>query len=411
MSNSIIQMSDNNKGETAENEGEKSKKSKKSSKSKTKFEEREIYFIISYPRNEKETPSDLVFLEECEISPETIFIKEIKTSNNKYLYKKVFKYKNNRDKKEEILSFSLGKEDIYKYIISFNPKEKSFIYDVVLKKGHKYLDNIAQTLIKQDIMDYQDKLDLFIEALKENKEEKKKQELFQETIDLYSEKKGFSFLISLFVKVYQEKDLCNILIQNFYDMNTNIKGNEKGDGNTVRDPKLGEKFNSIMAKISSESDSLIKKNDYDQIQFYGIIICYLNFYDYSTFENYIDKLYKEKPEILYEILIVYFSHFLKPVKKEEKDKKFYVNFFEYIISKKEFSYFNIGLKFIFDIDTFIIVIDTTSDKIYNKYIKDNKNNFKPIQIKDNLTLKKEKINDIIKGIKNVNKFSDEKRYY
>ena len=29
MSTSIIQMSDNNKGETAENEGEKSKKSKK----------------------------------------------------------------------------------------------------------------------------------------------------------------------------------------------------------------------------------------------------------------------------------------------------------------------------------------------------------------------------------------------
>ena len=38
-------------------------------------------------------------------------------------------------------------------------------------------------------MDYQDKLDLFIEALKENKEEKKKQELFQEAIELYSKKK------------------------------------------------------------------------------------------------------------------------------------------------------------------------------------------------------------------------------
>ena len=72
-----------------------------------------------------------------------------------------------------------------------------------------------------------------------------------------------------------------------------------------------------MAKISSESDSLIKQNDYDYdpIQFYGIIISYLNFYDYSTLENYIDKLYKEKPEILWEILIVYFSHFLGPVKK------------------------------------------------------------------------------------------------
>ena len=44
MSNSIIQMNDANKGETVENEGEKSKKSKKSSKSKTKFEEIEIIF-------------------------------------------------------------------------------------------------------------------------------------------------------------------------------------------------------------------------------------------------------------------------------------------------------------------------------------------------------------------------------
>ena len=45
------------------------------------------------------------------------------------------------------------------------------------------------------------------------------------------------------------------------------------------------------------------------------------------------------------------------------------------------------------------------------YIKDNKDNFKPMKIKGYLTLKKEKVNDIIKGIKNVNKFSDEKRCY
>jgi hypothetical protein len=164
-----------------------------------------------------------------------------------------------------------------------------------------------------------------------------------------------------------------------------------------------------MAKIFSESDSLIKKNDYDPIQFYGIIICYLNFYDYSTLENYIDKLYKEKPEILYEILVVHFSHFLNPVKKEEKDKEFFINFFEYIISKKEFSFLNLGLRFVFDIDTFIIIIDKTRDEIYNKYIKDNKDNFQPIQIRDKLTLKKEKINGIIKGKRNINNFSDENK--
>ena len=158
-----------------------------------------------------------------------------------------------------MLRFSVGKDDTYIYIISFSLKEKkSFIYDAVLTKGHKYLPNIAQETI-----DYQDKLDLFFEALKENKEENKMKELFQETIELYSKKKGFSFLISLFVKVYQEKDLCKILIKNFYDMNANIKENIKGDIVTAGDPKLVEKFNSIMVKICSESDFLIKKNEYD----------------------------------------------------------------------------------------------------------------------------------------------------
>ena len=113
---------------------------------------------------------------DCKNPPEIILIKEIKRSNNKYLYKKVFKYKNNKDKKE----------DIYKYVISFNLKEKSVIYEVILKKGHKYLDNIAKDRVKQETMDYQDKQDLFIEALKENKKEKIKQELFQEKIELYS---------------------------------------------------------------------------------------------------------------------------------------------------------------------------------------------------------------------------------
>jgi hypothetical protein len=88
-------------------------------------------------------------------------------------------------------------------------------------------------------------------------------ELFQEIIELYSKKKGFSFLISLFVNVYQEKDLCKILIKNFYDMNANIKENIKGNGIAAGAPKLGKKFNSIMVKICSESDFLIKKNEYD----------------------------------------------------------------------------------------------------------------------------------------------------
>ena len=403
-------MSISLQGETLDNEEEKNKKSKKSNKSKTKSEkgeEKDIYFIIFYQLKQKENEGDLVFPEESEIKPKTILKKEIKTSNNKFVYKKVFKFKNIGAKKKEQLIFFIGEDD--KYIINLELKEKSFIYDVDLKKGHKYLDNIAKVDIDQKSMDYQDKLDLFLEALKQNKEESKTQELYQETIELYSKKKGFSFMISLFAKIYQEKVLCESLIKMFYEMNVNNKLSTKNDGNSDRNEKLSQ-YNSLMVKIASESETLISNNNYDPIQFYGIIICYFNFYDYTSFEKYINTLYKEKREILFEILLVYFSHFLKPVKKDENDKEFFIKFFEYIISKKGFSSLILGLTFISDIDTFINVIDKAKDKIYDTYVKDNKENnkgnFKVIKIKDDLKLKKERINDIIKGIKSINQFSD-----
>ena len=46
---------------------------------------------------------------------------------------------------------------MYKYVTSFNLKEKSVIYEVLLKKGHKYLHNIVKDIVKQETMDYQDK--------------------------------------------------------------------------------------------------------------------------------------------------------------------------------------------------------------------------------------------------------------
>ena len=59
----------------------------------------------------------------------------------------------------------------------------------------------------------------------------------------------------------------------------------------------------------------------------------------------------------------------------------------------------IGLRFISDLDTFIKVIDETKEEIYNKYIKsfEYKTSFKSIELNDSLKLKKETINEIIKG--------------
>ena len=80
--------------------------------------------------------------------------KEIKTNDNKYAYKKVFKYKNVDAKEKVQLNFFYG-EEIDKYMISFQVKDKTFIYDVEFKKGHRHLSKIVPNDIKQDIK-YQD---------------------------------------------------------------------------------------------------------------------------------------------------------------------------------------------------------------------------------------------------------------
>ena len=86
-------ISEIKKGETEEQKEEKPKKKKDSSKSgkskQPKGEEKEVYFIIYYQRKQKENPREITFSENCDSIPQTILTKEIKTSTNKFAYKKV----------------------------------------------------------------------------------------------------------------------------------------------------------------------------------------------------------------------------------------------------------------------------------------------------------------------------------
>ena len=210
----------------------------------------EIYFIIVYSRDQKESPKDMIFSKECKIIPEVILSEEIKTSNDKYTYKKVLKINNNEHKKNSDISFFLDKDD-YKYYISFEIKDKTFIYDVSLEKRVKYLNNIKKINIIENSIKYEDKFNLFIEALEKRKEGNKMEKLYLETIELYSKKSSFSFLIYLFSKVYEEKNSCELLLKKFYEMNINIQKNKNDSkNNSDRKPNLGQKFNSLIIKIS-----------------------------------------------------------------------------------------------------------------------------------------------------------------
>ena len=364
-----------------------SNKKEKSKKIETDESEiKDIYFIILYPRKEQEKPYEFTFSEN-DINPENIYTEEIKQENQIIIYKKVFKF-NGRTHKKYKLEFYNGK--IY-YIITFEVKNNSFIYDIELKKGYKYLENNPLEIIDQKIIGYNKKLDIFLEALKRNNEDKKANILYKDTIDLYEEKKGFSFFISIFVKIYDNEELCKLLLHRFREMNDNKKNMDRNKDIEV----YIKKINDIPA------DELIKNNFYNPIEFYGIILCYLNYYDYDNFNKILKHLSVKWPIYLYEILIIYSFHFLRPI---NQNLDFFVEFIYYCIERKEFYDFKIGLNYIRDIETFIIVIDRTKEKILEKYF-DSYKSFKPIKLNNNLELiKKEQnreMNAIYKGIDSI----------
>ena len=174
-------------------------------------------------------------------------------------------------------------------------------------------------------------------------------------------KKGFSLLISLFLKVYNKKDLCKLLLEQFRIMNENPKDIQKNNDRKDYLKNYIENFNDIC----SEAEKLIDSDEDYFINYYGIILCYLNHYNYNKFSDIVKKLSKSNPKKLYEIMLIFNEHF----KKISENYQFYNDFVKYAILNKDFPVFQNGLKYITDLETFINVIDENKDSFYDRYLK------------------------------------------
>lgn len=185
-----------------------------------------LYFFITYTRKQKENSDDVEFIvpENKSQKPECIFVDE-KYQNQKYIYNKVFKVDKSmgKGKKKNIFNFEFEISD-ETYIISFDSQGNTFVYDVNLEEGKKII--VIRRKVSQN-KEYKEKIEAFITSLKNKGEENLIDELYKETINLFSKKKGFSFLIELFLKIYQKKDLCQELMKKFREMNDTPKDNEK----------------------------------------------------------------------------------------------------------------------------------------------------------------------------------------
>ena len=378
-----------------------------------------LYFFASYQTKKKEDSKNFIIInpEDKNTKIECIYsIEDFK--NEKYYKKKVFKLIKSIEKQGEIKNHYLVEfeTDDNKFKIYFDSRGKTFIYDISLEIGKKIIFDVIWKEIKIDL-EYNEIMDLFISALEANGEKNKLEKLYKETLNIYLEKKEkeFSFLIQFFVKIYKYKDLCSILLNDFKQINE-IEENRK-----YMDRKQYLKdYISKINEIKNESKKIIDINGYSSIEFYGIILCYLNFYDYNNFLSTINELLKENIEDLFEILVIYSSHFKNPIKQ---NLDFYNKFLDYIIENKSFKFIKRGFSFLEDIDTFIILTEKNKEKIYEKYIKlDNSKNFEKFVIKmdENLKLKKLEVIEeerktnifqLINKIKSIIDFSKEKKIF
>lgn len=119
-----------------------------------------------------------------------------------------------------------------------------------------------------------------------------------------------------------KKDLCSDLLGKFKEMNKNKKDNDK---NIDRKKYLNE-YKPEFNEIKTEAVKLIANNDYFHILFYGILFCYLNFYDYESLSWIINDLFTKKPNDLYEIWLIYNSHLKNSI---GQNPNYYSDFFKY----------------------------------------------------------------------------------
>ena len=349
-----------------------------------------FYIYVHFYNNKEIKKNDIIFSDNKIEKPECIYLYKI-NNNNTYIYHIIFKIAKLLKRKRKYFEFEINDCN---YKISFEGKGKTFIFDSNLEIKKKNIYFYRE--INQSNIGYDKKLEYFINALEQNGEKDIINELYKEEIDSYSKEKNYSFLITLFIGIYQNKDLCSLLLNNFKNINLNKKYKKDMDRNNDL-----EKYKLKIIEIWSKAKQLIEDNNYDIIDFYGIILCYLNVYDYQNYLLIEESLYKEKPETLYEILLIYNINFMNPI---NKNIDFFYYFCNYTIVKKELSLFDTALNYIQDLEIFVEVLEKCKEIIYNKIVSGDSGNVCEYIVKVNNNIKLKNLKEEKGSEKCKNKF-------
>ena len=304
---------------------------------------KEYFFILDLKKPDSEEANDKVeftSIADKDNIPKCILTKE---ENDKMV--KIYKF-NAKLIKDHKASFEFFFNGI-KYKVNIdNMKDKTFLFDITLQTST--FKKIDQTKIGLP-----EKMNYFDEALSVQKEYKKLNILYSDSINLLNKKPSFHFLINIFVKVYNT-ELCSKLLESF-DKNI-AKLIDKINKENL------QKYKFEFDQIVENEEDIISKYNLNKIEFYGLVLCYLNCCNNEKYRELFDKLSRneETKKNLFEVMLKYKLFFKK---ETDLSKELLDGIIEYSTEKNFKTFKEDALFYLRDINTFLDILENNKDKI------------------------------------------------
>ena len=343
---------------------------------------KEIFFLICLGKSTSQN-DDVKFTDPKDNSPECIATNEANNNTIK-IFKFLDKTKNNN---KVTFEFSYDKKK-YKIVLG-NIKEKTFIFDVSITRDDLRYD--------QSKIEFPEKMEYFIEALDKKNGDNKLISLYNDSINLCIKKPKYLFLINIFVHVFNI-ELCSKILSIFSKTTENIKQKD-AIIKEVNDEKL-QKYQKNFDKICENIDAIISKYSFDKINFFGLLLCYLNNSYHEKYKEIVDIIYTNDKKTLFEIMLKYEEYLKKPIEMNKDRLNEMIKF----STTKDFIIFrDKALFYLKDITTFIEIIEKNKNEIIK--IK----GFEPVgvpKIDTNVNINLEQLK---KKTEEIIKFSKEKK--
>ena len=306
---------------------------------------KDCFFLIYLNKPKSEQNDELMFTSPKENLPKCIKTKE----DNNYIIK-VFKFNSKAIKDNKVIfEFSYDGKN-YKVTLD-NLKGKTFIFETILQQKKSMFG--PEQKIEQTKIGFPEKMNYFIEALDIQKENNKLDILYTDSIKLCSKKPNFHFLINIFVRVYNTENCSNLL--DVFNKNIDKPGQKD---NIDKEKLLKYKFD--FEQICENPEEIITKYSLNKIDFYALILCYLNNCRNDKYKELFESLFKKDKNILLDILLKYKLYFKKQI---DLNENLLNEIIKYASTKDLKTFKENGLYYLKDTNTFLEILENNKNEI------------------------------------------------